>query len=147
MNVSTWEQCGRAAAALLSLPELPADEADGATTLARWRDDVLYVSSFLVSQRDMLASLRRVTGTGEAEWTVKREGAAERWREGQEAMRKGDRKGFVRQMYSRVFYPGDGDFGARRGLANEVLGLPVEDLDEATAEAVKLAESGALELY
>ncbi len=46
-------------------------------------------------------------------------------------------------MYARVFYPnGDGDFESSRGLANEVLGLPKEELDEATKGAVEMVESG-----
>jgi hypothetical protein len=46
-------------------------------------------------------------------------------------------------MYSRVYYPnGDGDYETSKGLANEVLALPKEDIDEATKEAVEMAKSG-----
>ena len=44
-------------------------------------------------------------------------------------------------MYTRVFYPdGGGDFEASRGLQNDVLGLPKEDLDEFTKIAVQMPQ-------
>lgn len=57
----------------------------------------------------------------------------------------GDRNGFVRLLYTRVFYPnGGGDYETSKGLQNEILGLPEEDLDEATREAIRLALNGEL---
>jgi len=57
--------------------------------------------------------------------------------EGQLELSKGNRVGFVKAM-SRVFFDdGNGDFEKRRGLANDVLGLPREDLDEATRRVVE----------
>ena len=50
----------------------------------------------------------------------------------------GDRFGFVKQMYTRVFFPDDsGDYEKRRGLSNELLGLPNEAIDEATKAAIE----------
>jgi hypothetical protein len=46
--------------------------------------------------------------------------------------------GFVKQMYTRVFFPDDsGNYEKRRGLSNESLGLPEEDLDQATKAAIE----------
>lgn len=46
-------------------------------------------------------------------------------------------------MYARVFYPdGSGDYESSKGLDNEALGLPHEDLDEATKRAVEMVNSG-----
>lgn len=149
ITTTTWDQCGRALAALLSLPvhrQSAADdeERDGKPTLDRWADAVVYVASFRVSQRDMLASVLRVTGTTEADWAVERVPSAERFREGVESMARGDRAGFARQMYTRIFFPtGEGDH-SRHGLANEALGLPVEDIDEATREGLRLQKEGIL---
>jgi hypothetical protein len=39
------------------------------------------------------------------------------------------------------FDNGDGDYQSKRGLDNEILGLPVEDLDEATAVGVRMGEN------
>ncbi|KIW83944.1 hypothetical protein Z517_03190 [Fonsecaea pedrosoi CBS 271.37] len=143
INTTTWLQCGRAAAALLSLKVLPEDADDRSATLSRFRNDVLYVSSFRVSQRDMLASVLRVTGDREADWTVLHEDVEARYKAGTEEMKTGDRAGFQKMLYSRVFFPnGDGDFESKYGLHNDLLGLPKEDLDEATKRAVDLAAKG-----
>ena len=144
INVSTQTQCGRAVAALLSLKIYPEDEHDREVTLSRWANKPVYISSFLLSQRDMFESWKRVTGEEEGgKWTVVQEGSKERFERGLEMMRKGDRRGFVLAMYSRVFYPnGDGDHEHRVGLDNEVLGLPVEDLDEQTRKAKGMWERG-----
>ncbi|KAB5539219.1 putative oxidoreductase CipA [Coniochaeta sp. 2T2.1] len=48
VNASTWEQCARAAAELVSLKELPED------------GKPLYIASFLVSRRDNFESWKRV---------------------------------------------------------------------------------------
>lgn len=145
ITTSTWDQCGRALAALLSLPVYPEDERDAAAaTVDRWGDAVVYVSSFRVSQRDMFASVLRVTGTTEADWAIERVPSEKRFREGKEKMAKGVRSGFAEQMYTRIFFPtGEGDH-TRHGLANEALGLPVEDIDEATREGLRLQKEGIL---
>ncbi|RGP61304.1 putative oxidoreductase cipalike [Fusarium sporotrichioides] len=141
INTSTWDQCGRAFASLLSLKVIPLDENDKSPTISQWRNKPLYISSFLLSQRQMLDSLQRVTGTTDKDWTIEHEGAKERWQRGVDMVKNGDRSGWALAMYSRTFFPnGDGNFEAKYGLANEVLGLPKEDLDEATARALKMAE-------
>ncbi|KAM5346421.1 hypothetical protein ACJ41O_009426 [Fusarium nematophilum] len=143
INTSTWEQCGRAFAALLSLKELPEDESDKSTTISQWRNKPLWISSFLVSQREMLDSVQRVTGTTDKDWVIEYEGSKERWSRGMGLLKVGDRSGWAMAMYARTFYPnGDGNIEAKYGLANGVLGLPKEDLDEASKRAVDLVKSG-----
>ncbi|GJC81166.1 hypothetical protein ColLi_04004 [Colletotrichum liriopes] len=147
-NTSTWNQCGRGLAAFLSLKWLPEDENDASPTVQNWANDVFYVSSFLVSQRDMFESVKRVTGTVDTDWDIKTESSEERWKAGHESLRSGDRSGFSRLMYARIFFPStDGDFENTHGLANEALGLTKEDLDKASEEAVRLCLSGALDVY
>ncbi|CEJ93826.1 hypothetical protein VHEMI09393 [[Torrubiella] hemipterigena] len=144
INTSTWRQCGRALASLLSLKELPEDENDTSPTLSNWRNKGLYISSFLASQRDMLDSLHRVLGDSDADWTIETESTSARYARGQERMKEEGaaiRSGFGLCLYARTFYPnGDGNFEAKHGLANEVLGLPKEDIDEATARAVEISK-------
>ncbi|KAF2811203.1 NAD(P)-binding protein [Mytilinidion resinicola] len=147
INTSTWAQCGRAVAAVLGLKEYPEDEMDEGATVGRFCGEGrgVYVSSFRVTQREMWESVMRVTGTAEKEWKVSYESAEKRWREGRAALEAGDRAAFTKMLYSRMFVPngkGDGDYESRRGLDNEVLGLPVEDLDEWTAVAVGMGERG-----
>jgi hypothetical protein len=145
VNLTTFEQCARAVAALVSLKELPEDEGDEAPTVSGWRNKPLYVSSFLVSQREMLESWKRVTGE---EWTVESEPSQERYQRGVAAMQTaGDpiaaRMGAALGSFARLFYPGrGGDYESTRGLANGVLGLPKEDLDERTRVAKKMLDDG-----
>ncbi|KAF2873124.1 putative oxidoreductase CipA-like protein [Massariosphaeria phaeospora] len=142
INTSTWPQCARAVASLLSLKELPEDENDRSPSLSQFRNSPVYISSFLLNQRAMFESVKRVTGTTDADWTMTHESAEQRFKDGQAAMQKGDMQGFPKLLYSRMFFPnGDGDYQSKRGLHNDLLGLPQEDLDEYTAIAVRMGET------
>ncbi|KIW93795.1 uncharacterized protein Z519_05110 [Cladophialophora bantiana CBS 173.52] len=133
INTSTWDQCGRAVASLFSLKVLPEDAHNTSPSLSQFRNKPSYISSFLLSQRDMLASVLRVTGARDGDWTIKHGNAQERYRKAVENMQKGDMSGFVRLRYTRVFYrDGGGDYESARVTANALLGLAEEDLDEAT---------------
>ncbi|KAI1122063.1 NAD(P)-binding protein [Nemania abortiva] len=133
MSVSTLRQCGRAFAALLSLPE------SGATpSLSDWKNKPFYFTSFRVNQRDMLDSVQRAQGTSDKDWDIKFEPSNKRVADGLAALQTGDFTGFVKAMYSRAFYPSaDGDYESRHAISNEVLGLPKEDLDETTKWVVE----------
>lgn len=143
INATTWEQCGRAVAALLSLKELPEDENDQGPTVSSWCNKPLYISSFLLCQKDMFESWKRVTGDKDEDWTIDNEPSHERYKRGLERFQTGDRKGFALAMFSRMFYPnGDGNYEDKHGLANSSLGLPKEDLDERTKVAKEMIDSG-----
>ncbi|KAK9243402.1 hypothetical protein V1506DRAFT_580651 [Lipomyces tetrasporus] len=128
-NFCTWPECGRDIANLLDLKELPddeTDETDRSPTLSQFRNGSIYISSFRLSQRHMFESVKRVTGTTEAYWTISHESAEQRWKDGQ----------------PHVLPNGDGDCQSSRGLHNDLLGLTVEDLDKFTAIGVRLGENG-----
>ena len=140
ISTSTWPQVGRAVARLLSLKVLPDDANDTSPYLSKYNNRVVYASSFLVSQRDMLDSVLRVTGAKESDWTITHEDAVKRFDRGRELLSKGNMVGFVMLLYTRVFYQnGGGDFSDK--LDNDLLGLPKENLDDATAIAVNMALS------
>ena len=125
----------------MNLPEKAAQP--GSAAVAEWSNKPLYVSSFQVSQRDMLDSLHRVTGSTDSDWDIKREPTKQRYQDGLDEMKKGVMTGFAKAMYARGFFPNDGvDFASTKGLANQVLELPTDDLDEATKRAVEMVESG-----
>jgi hypothetical protein len=133
VSLSTWPQIGRAVAALLSLP---------LETLDTYRNKVIYINSFTVTQKEILASLQRVTNTTSTDWTVTKQSATERFAEGQLELSKGNRAGFMKAM-SRIFFTdGNGNFEKRRGLANAALGLSKEDLDEAARRVVERSTLG-----
>lgn len=144
INTSTWRQCGKAVAGLLSLKELPEDENDTSPTVSTWRDKGLYISSFLASQRDMLDSVHKVLGDSDADWTIEHESTSDRYARGLAMMKEGGpkaRTGFGLCLYSRTFYPnGDGNFQAKHTLANKALNLPEENMAEATARGMALSQ-------
>lgn len=134
ISTSTWPQVGRAIAALLSLPI----NAGKGACLEDYKNKQIYVKSFTISQQDMFKSVQRVTKTGPSDWTITKEPVKERYTNGMEAMKNGDRIGFAKMMYSRVFYPdGVGNFEKRRGVLNELLALPEENIDEATERTIE----------
>jgi hypothetical protein len=140
INTSTWPQVARAVAALLSFKILPDAENDKSEVLlSRFENKRCYISSFLVSQRDMWESAMRVTGTTESDWTVKYENVEERYKRGVEMFQKGDEVGFGIALYARGFYS-DGEYETTRGLDNALLGLPKEDFDTCTKRAVERAK-------
>jgi hypothetical protein len=145
ITTSTWPQVGRAVAGLLSLKIKSDGPDDKSPSLEPFMNTYVYTGSFTINQQDMLESLLRVTNTSIDEWTVTKEPHEERYTGGVKAMQGGDRTGFAKAMYTRVFFPDDGGNTEKtRGLANDVLGLPKEDLDEATRAAVKRSEENKL---
>lgn len=137
INTSTWDQCGRAVANLLSWKILPEDENDKNPIVSQYKNEYLYFSSFLLSQRDMFESVKRVTGTTDSDWTTESQNHKERYDSGVKMLKEGNRLGFARLLYTRVFYPnGDGNYEDK--VSNDILGLPNENLDEATKRAVEL---------
>ncbi|KAH9884717.1 hypothetical protein F4778DRAFT_799959 [Xylariomycetidae sp. FL2044] len=138
VRVSTWTQCGRAVAALLSLPETGASPC-----VADWKNEPLYLTSFEVSQRAMLDSLHRVLGTTDADWEIRHEDTAQRIRDGAAEMAKGNRTGVAKSMYGKLFQDTrEGLLKISKEPANKALGLPEESLDEATKAAVDMVARG-----
>jgi hypothetical protein len=139
ISTSTWPQVGRTVAGLLSMP-IKAEGGNGAC-LENLKNQVVYADSFTVSQKDMLESAFRVTGTTEKDWTITKESAKERYENGVKEMNQGDRIGFVKMLDTRIFFEdGAGNFESK-GTQNGLLGLPKEDIDEATRAAIERSKS------
>ncbi|PLN83526.1 NAD(P)-binding protein [Aspergillus taichungensis] len=139
ISTSTLAQVGRAVASVLSLKVLPDDENDGSLTLSAFLNKGVYVKSFVVSQNDMFESVKRVTGTTDADWTVTHEASKKRYEDGLALVRGGNMAGFGKMLYARMFYPGDsGEFSDK--TQNGLLGLPEESLDEGTRAGVDMVE-------
>jgi len=100
------------------------------------------MSSFTISQKDMFASVLRVTDTSASDWSITEEPVRERYATGIKQMQAGERIGFAKMMYTRVFYDdGVGDVESSRGTVNTLLGLPEEDIDEATKVAIERSKT------
>ncbi|KAJ0421456.1 NAD(P)-binding protein [Aspergillus carlsbadensis] len=137
ISVSTLAQVGRAVARVLSLKVLPEDEADQSLTLEAFLNKGVYVKSFVLSQKEMFESVKRVTGTTDADWTITHEDTNKRYADGLAQVQKGNMAGFSKLLYARAFFPEDP--GEHSGKAqNELLGLPEESLDEATQAGIEL---------
>lgn len=132
LNTSTVALAGSAAAAVLCL---------SADALDAYRNRMVYVSSFTVSQKEMFESVKRVTGTTDADWNVATEPARQRYKAACELLKKGDHVAFGRKLYTRYFYEDAGLIEKMHGLDNTKLDLPKEDLDEATRDAVSLIKN------
>ncbi|KAK1521331.1 CipA protein [Colletotrichum paranaense] len=140
IKVSTWAQCGRAVASMLSHKILPENADDNSTTISQFHNKTVFASSFKVSQRDMLESVKRVTGTTDADWRIDHETTKKRYNDGLKELKQGNHEGFYKLMYARVFQPtDDADFQSD----NDLLQLPIEDLDEATRTAVSMSRASA----
>ncbi|KAK9237147.1 hypothetical protein V1525DRAFT_442962 [Lipomyces kononenkoae] len=142
INTSTWPQCGRAVASLLSLKIFPENEDDTSPCMANFRNKCAYISSFLIGQQDMLDSVLRVTGTTLSDWKVSQTTAKERFQSGLDELQRGhNRAAFGRLLYARNFFPeSSGNFEATKGLHNDILGLPKENLDEFTKVGIQMSE-------
>ncbi|KAJ4293548.1 hypothetical protein N0V90_008831 [Kalmusia sp. IMI 367209] len=144
MNTSTWAQVGRAVAKLLALPiKAPQDDGES-TSLSTYRNRFAFVSSFALNQREMLASLNRVMQLSDSDWTITTVSSKQRFEDARKMLAEGNRISFAYMLYTRYFFPGENAalFEVTKGLENDRLGLPEEDLDEATKKAVKMAEEG-----
>ena len=110
--------------------------------LDNFKNKLIYINSFTVSQKDMLESAYRVTGTKETDWTITKEPTQGRYSSGIREIQEGKRSGFAKMMYARVFYPdGCGDFEHTKGTLNGLLNLPTEDIDEATRAALERSKA------
>lgn len=133
---STLEQCGRAVAGLFSLPIEGSDPC-----LNQWKNKPCYISSFTVSQKEMLAAICAVTGGNEAGWTIEYESSADRYKSAQESLQRGEQAGYIQCMATRVFFKdGLGDYSKK--LDDKKIGIEQEDVKQVTKEAVELAHKG-----
>jgi len=136
VSLSTWPQIGRAVAALLSLPVTSISAAEA--SLEDFRNKMVYINSFNVSQKDILTSALRVTGTKEGDWTITKEPVQERIAKGKKEMQDGNRSAFAKTFFTRLFASdGCGDFETNKGTSNGTLGLLKEDIDEPTKAAIE----------
>ncbi|KAJ3125815.1 hypothetical protein HK098_008203 [Nowakowskiella sp. JEL0407] len=133
---ATWPLTAKAVANLLALKVYPDDENDTSLTLDSYRNKFVNVKSFNVSQKDMLASVLRVTGDSIDDWKITNVKVEEYFMKYLQQLQKGDRPAFVRVLYSRFFFKGTS--ASITNFDNEKLGLPVEDLDEFTKVALEM---------
>ena len=96
----------------------------------------IYTSSFETSQNEILHSLERQTGG--IPWKVGHVTSENMIKEGQEASKRGDFMGMGKLALAASFSGKyGGNFAAEGKLANEILGIPREDLDQVLADVLQ----------
>lgn len=134
-NFTTLRRVGVSLAALLSLPD---------ADLAEHRNGWVYFSSFLVSQREILASAVRVTGTREDDWTIKQGSTLGVRTWAKEEAAKGNPMGGAMALFALMFSEGFGGNYDHKLIDYKKLGLEKEEnLDDVMRELA--AELGAKE--
>lgn len=138
MNTTTLARAGEATAELLAFPD---------AELARYRNGVFRITSFHVTQREILDSVLRATGTSEKDWQVTTPAADEvnkdferRLADKPDGDTHVDYDAFAKRFMLTHFLPGlGGDFNDKVEDLSK-LGLEKEDFDEATRGVVASLE-------
>ena len=95
----------------------------------------VYVASLTTSQNEILAAMEKATGK---KWDVTHASTAEKIQEGKDLLNSGNMKGLLVQLQAVLFVDGIGnDYVSTRGLDNELLGLPIETLQETITKVVQ----------
>lgn len=132
-NFTTMPRVGASLSAMLSQPD---------ALLSRHKNSFVYFSSFAASQRDMVASAQRATGTSDADWTFEDKSTASvlEWSRAETA--RGNLMAAGKALFALAFTEGYGGDYSDRVVDYAALGLEAgEDLDEVMQRLV--AEMGA----
>jgi hypothetical protein len=131
-NFTTFKRVGESLAAVLALPE---------AELSQYKNNWVYFSSFVLSQRDLLESAKRVTGTTDDDWTITHGDANKILRAAQEEAGKGNMEGAKPLLMGIVFQEGLGGDYIPKVVDYKRLGLEPEDLDEEMRRVISSASA------
>jgi uncharacterized protein YbjT (DUF2867 family) len=137
-NTTTLGQVGRGVAALLSLPE---------EKLNNFKNRAVYLRSFLLSQREILDSAIRATGTKKSDWQITMQDPEVTIQTARDAVAAGNPMAFVGEFYTAHMQEGrGGNYEEKAAKDAAVLGLEEENLDEVIKRVVKEVETSNLNL-
>lgn len=117
-NFTTLTRVGETLASLFALPE---------AELSKYKNEFVYFSSFYVSQKDLLASAMRATGTTEKDWTITSISSDQVLQAAKEP--SADSMTRMMSLFALVFKEGYGGDYNSKVLDYEKLDLASEDLD------------------
>lgn len=121
-NTATLGQVGRGVASLLSLPD---------KKLNSFKNEPLYLRSFLITQREALDSAIRATGTTESDWEITKQDPKVAIQASRDAVAAGNPMAFVSEFYLTHMLEGrGGNYEDKAEKHAQVLGLNKENLDE-----------------
>ncbi|ELR08546.1 hypothetical protein GMDG_03241 [Pseudogymnoascus destructans 20631-21] len=130
-NTSILSKLGKFLAPLLSLPD---------SKLSAFKNDFVYFSSFLVSQRDVFDSVLSGTGTKESDWAIESDSPDKAADAAKEAIRQGNEMGNVNSLFATLSMVGDGGDYEAKVMGNDFLGLEQEDFDKVVKDLVEKME-------
>lgn len=133
-NTTTLQRVGESVAALLSLPE---------EQLVQYKNACFYISSFHITQREMLDSVLRATKTIEADWKIEIRDVVDLVAQTNEEVKKGNMMALINQFYSMHAVEGQGGDYSRK-IADLKLGLREESLDEVVQRVVASVGDGQI---
>ncbi|KAG9502160.1 hypothetical protein J7337_004985 [Fusarium musae] len=99
------------------------------------RNQHVYVNSFTVTQNDVLCALEKATGD---KFQVSDGTVEGLWESGAEQVRNGDAMGAVAQIFGAIYGKGGvANYSVDKGLWNDKIGLPGENLEEFVKDYIK----------
>ncbi|KAK2000978.1 NAD(P)-binding protein [Colletotrichum falcatum] len=129
---TTLGNVARGTAGLLSLPEAELE--------AGFRNRPAYLASFRITQRELLDSVLRATGTGEGDWRIEVVDAAAAVADAEAKAEKGDMGAMIAGFYvNHMREDWGGDYSAKVGDLGK-LGIAEENLDEVVKRVVQEIE-------
>ncbi|OAF59755.1 hypothetical protein VC83_04044 [Pseudogymnoascus destructans] len=108
--------------------------------LSAFKNDFVYFSSFLVSQRDVFDSVLSGTGTKESDWAIESDSPDKAADAAKEAIRQGNEMGNVNSLFATLSMVGDGGDYEAKVMGNDFLGLEQEDFDKVVKDLVEKME-------
>ncbi|EPE34281.1 NAD(P)-binding Rossmann-fold containing protein [Glarea lozoyensis ATCC 20868] len=130
-STTTLAQVARGVTKLFELPS---------SELEKFKNHFVYVSSFAVSQTQILRSVQKATGTSNEDWKISSVPVDEAIEMGLAEFQNGNFKGLLDVLYGNNSKPGMGG-NFEHKLNNELLGLESEDLDIVVNKIVDCIEN------
>ncbi|OAL43132.1 NAD(P)-binding protein [Pyrenochaeta sp. DS3sAY3a] len=134
-NTTTLRHVAEGVAQLLSLPE---------EKLREFANSPVYLSSFETTQRDILNSAIRATGTQESDWEIVTVGADVAIQECREEVAQGNHMAFIKEFYITHMTEGSGGNYQSKAIKDaKTLGLNEDNIDEEVRAVVQEITSSA----
>ncbi|CAO2647206.1 Nn.00g081280.m01.CDS01 [Neocucurbitaria sp. VM-36] len=133
-NTTTLRQVGEGVARLLSLPD---------AELETFKNRPVYLSSFEITQKELLDSAIRATGTEESDWDIVVRDASDVIAEARQEVAKGNHMAFVNEFYIAHMQEGfGGNYNSKAAKDAEILGLKSGSVDAAVRAVVQEVATG-----
>ncbi|KAJ5341705.1 hypothetical protein N7541_010829 [Penicillium brevicompactum] len=125
ISTSTVSWVGTSLARFFSMPE---------DFVQKHRNNWIFFSSFLVSQRDVLESAQRATGSSEGDWQIVHVDAKLSAQKAKKSMEEGNQMAVFSLLFALTFQEGFGSDFSHRLIDYQALGITPPSLDTVVGE-------------